>query len=226
LMFFFAAAAALLVVQDEVAHETDSGALAGAGLAAGLAAWTKNEGVLFVLVLIAAHVALVAGRRGLRAYARQMLPIAAGLLPVLAIVIFFKSTLAPTNDLVSLSAGQSLAAKLADPERYLTIANELYERAPLRLISLLAIYGICVGFSIRRATGVAHAALTWVLLCAGYVAIYLVTPYDLSWHIVTSIDRLLVQVWPTFVLVYFMLLRTPEEIFLFDVAPQASPARG
>ncbi len=219
LMFFFAAAVALLVLHDEVAREEGAGALALAGLAAGLAAWTKNEGLLFVIALLVAHFAVVARARGLRAYAREVLPLAAGLLSGLAILIYFKSTLAPPSDLASLMAGQSVFAKLLDPNRYFTIVGELLQRAPLRegfrigVVYVLAIYGICVGLGAKRTRGVALAASTLLLLCAGYLAVYLTTPYDLPWHISTSMDRLLVQVWPTFVLVLFLLLRTPEETF-------------
>ncbi len=225
LTFFFAAAVSLLVLHDEIAHETATGALALAGLAAGLAAWTKNEGMLFLIVLMVAHFAVVARSRGLRAYAGQLIPLAAGLLPALAILIFFKSTLAPPSDLVSLSVGQSVVAKLLDPNRYFMIASELWERAPVRLVCLLAIYGVCVGVSARRTAGVTEAALAFLLLSAGYFAVYLTTPYDLSWHLFTSMDRLLAQVWPTFVLVLFLLLRTPEEIFQSDRSVPEGSAR-
>ncbi len=215
LMFFFAAAAAMLVLHDELAREGSAGALTLAGLAAGLAAWTKNEGLLFLVALVVAHFAVVARSRGLRGYAEQLKPLAAGLLPVLAIVVFFKLTLAPPNDLVTFAAKQSVWVKLTDPGRYLAIAGELLQRAPFR-VYLLPIYAICIGSSARRTAAVAQAGLTLLLLCSGYVVVYLTTPYDLSWHIYTSMDRLLVQIWPTFVLVYFLWVATPEEIVLPD----------
>lgn len=212
LMFFFAAAITLLVLHDEVTREAGNGALAVAGLAAGLAAWTKNEGMLFLLALMAAHFAVVARSRGLRAYAGELGPLAAGLLPVLAILILFKSTLAPPNDLITLSTGQSVWAKVADSSRYYTIARELLQRAT-GMVYILAIYGICVGLGARRTAGAVQAALTLLIVYAGYLAVYLITPNDLLWHISTSMDRLLLQVWPTFVFVYFLLLATPEETF-------------
>ncbi len=132
---------------------------------------------------------------------------------MLAIVVFFKSTLAPPNDLVTFAAKQSVWVKLTDPGRYFAIAGELVQRAPFR-VYVLPIYAICIGLSARRTAGVALAALPLLLLGSGYFAVYLTTPHDLSWHIYTSMDRLLVQMWPTFVLVYFLLVATPEEIFL------------
>src|SRR4029453_10503644 len=104
----------------------------------------------------------------------------------------------PPNDLVTLAAKQSVWAKLIDHGRYFAIAVELLQRAPFR-VYLLPIYAICIGLGGRRTAGVALAALLLLLLGSGYFAVYLTTPYDLSWHIHTSMDRLLVQVWPTFV---------------------------
>jgi len=42
--------------------------------------------------------------------------------------------------------------------------------------------------------------------------IYLVTPYELSWHLRYSSERLLFHLWPSFLFVYFMIVRTPEEV--------------
>jgi len=218
LMFFFAAAAALLVVHDELGSEGNMGALTLAGVAAGLATWTKNEGVLFAAALAVSHFAVVARTRGWRLYARQLRPLAAGLLPALAILVYFKLTLAPPGDLVSLITKEAVWAKVTDPGRYFTIAGELIQRAPPR-VYLLAICGICIGLGARRIAGVAQAALTLLLLSAGYLAVFLTTPYELSWHISTSLDRLLMQIWPSFVLVYFLALRTPEEVFQIGTNP-------
>ena len=44
-----------------------------------------------------------------------------------------------------------------------------------------------------------------VLTACGYCALYLVTPYNLSWHLATSADRLLVQLWPSIVFVALLL---------------------
>src|SRR6185369_6107839 len=68
-----------------------------AGLLAGLAAWTKNEGVLFALLF--GTVRLVAGRRSeARASWR---PFLAALAVILMPLLAFKIALAPINDLLA-----------------------------------------------------------------------------------------------------------------------------
>ena len=61
----------------------------------------------------------------------------------------------------------------------------------------------------RRWAAVAGVTLAGVL--AGYFAVYLVTPANLDWHLSTSLGRLLVQVWPSALLLAFIMFRPLEE---------------
>jgi len=219
LMFFYVAAVALLVLHDEATDDKSGGRLLLAGLAAALAAWTKNEGLMFLAVMLAAHFAVVVHGSGWREYSRQLRLLAAGLLPVMTIVVYFKWVLAPPSDLAVLMDGQSLIAKLVDPGRYFDIASELgrrivpHHRFGLGMACALALYGLCMGLGAKRTLGVAFGGLTLLLVLAGYFAVYVVTPYPLEWHMFTSIDRVLLQIWPMFVLVFFLLIATPQESF-------------
>jgi len=51
------------------------------------------------------------------------------------------------------------------------------------------------------------------LMLAAYDFAYLTTPYELKWHLSTSVDRLLIQLWPIAVLAIFRQLRAPEEVW-------------
>jgi hypothetical protein len=46
-----------------------------------------------------------------------------------------------------------------------------------------------------------------------YFAIYLITPLNLAWHLKTSIWRLFLQLWPTIIFSFFLVVSTPEEFF-------------
>jgi hypothetical protein len=54
--------------------------------------------------------------------------------------------------------------------------------------------------------------LTFIIL-GSYFAVYLITPHDLDWHLMTSLNRLLLQLWPTIIFITFMAARTPEMVF-------------
>jgi hypothetical protein len=47
------------------------------------------------------------------------------------------------------------------------------------------------------------------LMLVSYYLVYVTTPFDVSWHVSSSIDRLLVQLWPSLVLTVFLGLRSP-----------------
>jgi hypothetical protein len=54
------------------------------------------------------------------------------------------------------------------------------------------------------------AALCLCGMAAGYFFIYVTTPQNLAWHIRTSLNRLLLHLWPSAVFVFFLIVRTAE----------------
>ena len=206
------------MVLHKTASDKTGGKLVLAGLATGLAAWSKNEGLMFLAAMLVAHFAVVFRTSSWREYWRQLRLLASGLLPVFVILVYFKLMLAPASDLATLAGKHPLVAKLADPERYLLIATEVAQRiVPHDLygfgfVLTLAFWAACARCGTARTRGVALGALTFFLLFMGYVAVSVVTPYPLAWHLATSIDRVLLQMWPMFVFVYFLIVATPDEI--------------
>jgi hypothetical protein len=57
---------------------------------------------------------------------------------------------------------------------------------------------------INRKAFLSLPVITIVLLLSAYFVVYLLTPYDLNWHLSTSLYRLLQHVYPA--LVYVLLL--------------------
>jgi hypothetical protein len=48
---------------------------------------------------------------------------------------------------------------------------------------------------------------------AAEYGLYLITTNDLNWHLSTSVSRLVAQLWPALLWLFFVTLRTPEEFF-------------
>ena len=44
------------------------------------------------------------------------------------------------------------------------------------------------------------------LMLLSYYVVYVTTPFDITWHVTTSVDRLMVQLWPALVLTVFLSL--------------------
>jgi hypothetical protein len=213
--FFMAAAVVAFALHDRTGR-TSRFFPALAGGMAGLAAWTKNEGLLFLVALAAGRFGAAAVGPGLRAFAREQKWFALGLLPAALTLAYFKLAFAPPNDLVA-GDRPPLATLLADWSRHEQILDALAGSAwglGRYLLPVLAAYALLVGRppADRRAPGLAAPALTLAAMLAGYYAVYLTTPHDLQWHLNTSADRLLVQLWPLAVVCYFLAVATPDEV--------------
>lgn len=217
LAFFLLATVVLLCLQDRSPGKR-RGILALAGLSAGFALWTKNEGAIFVAALCVTRLAVVVRARGWRTFLREMLLFGAGLLPLLIVTACFKMRFAPRGPW--LSAGfQSAIAGVGDPSRWHYITKALvrksisFGRWPVGLSVALLVYLALLGVGLkeRDRRGVAASLITFWLTIAGYFAAYLTTPCDLEWHLYTSVHRLILQLWPSFVFVFFLVVRTPED---------------
>ncbi len=78
---------------------------------------------------------------------------------------------------------------------------------------VLLLYLFLLGLSKEWKNPNALAALMALfLMLLGYFFIFIITPFDLAWHLATTLDRLLMQLWPSFIFVFFLSVRTPEYI--------------
>lgn len=206
--FFLLAASVLLVLAEaDAADARGLGALCG--LTAGLAAGVKNEGWLVVLVISAVWTMRSISRR--RGGAGFWLGLGCGALPAL----YFKWRFAARNDLVASQPWRRLHL-LFDAERVQAVLAALRSNLmPAALVlALLVVWVLCsnAGWSAGSpsarggtqadphpddALHPAPAGIVVGAMLAGYCLVYLLTPYDLNWHLRNSLDRLLLQLWPS-----------------------------
>jgi 4-amino-4-deoxy-L-arabinose transferase-like glycosyltransferase len=212
--FFILAVTVLFCIRERECP--DNGRLSVlAGTLAGLAAWTKNEGILFLVVTLVARGVGAARAGGWKRLSRDVPAFAVGLLPVAAVLLAFKVYLAPANDLVAGQGPGATAVRLADGSRYAQVGAawvaELARLGP-GAVPLLALYGLLVGRATSgRRRGLGHTLLVLGGMAGGYTAVYLITPQDLTWHLKTSLERLLLQLWPTGLFAFFLAVATPQE---------------
>ncbi len=218
--FYFLAALTLLVFASD--QGWPRGTVALAGLCCGFAAWTKNEGLPFAILAVAA----VAWRGGRKSAGWMAL----GALPVMAVLGAFKLLLVHDAEAVfPRTLGEALS-KAADPSRWMQIAESFIQSvwqmgAPwAHPVLLAAILAVTLGLARARVREQIWLAVPIAGLLAADFGAYLVTMADLTWQLSTSNVRLLVQVWPSLLLLT-MLAISPPALGEAAVPEAQKPAR-
>jgi hypothetical protein len=204
--FFFLGSVALIAIYFERDNEPDrERMLALSGFLAGCAGWTKNEGIVFMM---AASIALLLPVIRARAETlRRFAAFATGAAAPVAVIVLFKLTNTVKNYVVAYEPGK--LQKALDWDRHAMILRYLgkfifsfgaWSFSPF--IPLLALI-VVTGVSRRVVTSYGWLTIVFILvfLSAGYYFVYLTTPVELKVHLEGSLDRLLLQLWPSILLV-------------------------
>lgn len=185
-------------------RENQNGAFAASGFLAGCAAWTKNEGNMFLVVTASALVIFLFRDIGGKRAFRRLALFVAGAVPGIAALAAFRLLVPVGNDLVSAATNARTVSQIFDLDRQIQIFSAFISEWT-RFgwgISWIVVLLWFIRPSEPRGTNLA----IWIILVmlAGYFAAYLVSPHDLSWHLGTSLSRLFCQIWPSFAVMAFI----------------------
>ncbi len=231
LSFFILATLALLCFQDR--YPGDSRLSVAAGLTAGFAAWTKNEGLFFVAAVLVARAIAMQRSGKLDALVPQFWRLALGLLPPLAVLTFFKIRFAPPGDLFAQKPA-AILAHLADFGRWLTaiegfvIMLFVFGGFLLPVAIALGLYSYLVRSKIEEQDRLPlrTISITLVLMLAGDFVNYVLFPSDVAAQINTSLERAVMQLWPAGLLAFFIAANPPQLVAqLVEPATKSKPAK-
>lgn len=202
-MFFLASTVLVYLVREKL---LTSRSLFPAFFLAGCAAWTKNEGLLFLLALGFGCLLESMVRREWRAMTTELAWAAAGALWPLLLLLYFKITLAPANDIVN-GQGQGTWTLLTDWWRYFIIsrafAGEML-RFSHGMIVLMVMVALIARVRLPRSGGGLFLVVLLGAMLSGYFGVYLITPRNLYFHLGNSLDRLVLQLWPMGLFFFFV----------------------
>lgn len=186
--------------------------LIAAGITAGLSAWSKNEGVLFIVCLFSSQLTLLFFKN-YRELIVELKYLFFGMLPILLLIVYFKFKIAPPNDIVNGQGAQTFV-KLKDYSRYTLVCKWAVDQfSTFGKWALnpwwLFLFGILykgINLKENRNSLISNSILLGLMLI-GFFFIYIITPLDLVFHLSSSIHRLFFQLFPTFIFIYFLAIK-------------------
>jgi hypothetical protein len=169
------------------------------GFFAATCGWIKNEGLMFfALFALCFSVKYFSVKNFVKYF------FAGAAFPLLVLIVF-KLNYAPSSDLIN--DHNEYVNKIFDFSRYHTIydfaSNYIVENCQLLMYSMIAILVINYKY---------YSSFTFVVifgLLVAYFFTYVLTPNDLTWHLTTSLYRLIHQVFP--VLLYSVFFSASEK---------------
>lgn len=210
LSFYILATLAMFCLQDR--HPEDSRFSTLAGVMAGFAAWTRNDGMIFAAAVVLARAIALFRLPDRKALGPQLLRVALGLAAPLAVVVFFKLRVAGPSELLSVPAS-TILKHLADPARWIVMVEGLvvlalfnFGRFLIPIVLALALYWYIVRFRVdtRDRAGQATAGIALGLTFAAQLLVDLLYVDNLPVELSTSLERILLQLWPAGLLLFFL----------------------
>lgn len=156
------------------------------GFFAAACGWIKNEGLMFFCIFSAYFFIKYFRQRDFIKY------FVFGAAFPLLILMIFKLSYAPSNDLVN--GSQDYLTKITDFGRYKLIFD--YQYAYLSDNCQLLYYAMLAILLIHYKYYFSFGFLVILTLFTSYFFAYVISPNDLIWHLSTSFDRLVHQVFP------------------------------
>ncbi len=178
------------------------------GFVLGLLPWTKAEGLILAAALAGPFVGLALLRgRPWPDLLRRPLPWALGMLPGVLALILFKLTWAPgVPARASFLRGGGKWTQLLDDERWSRVAaatlGHLDPRTGAPLWGFVwPLLGLGLLFwghrlRLRTAPGTVLLAAAAAATFTSYAFAFVLSPFDLEWHLGSALDRLLLQLLP------------------------------
>lgn len=160
----------------------------------GAAMWTKNEGIFITIIFCTLYIRTFITKDTIK---HSIL----GLLPCLLALAIFRLCYNPANDLGTIGGDQTFIAKILDKGRYKLIAEHILDSLDGNFIGLKILGLLYIAYNIFIRKNLSRNFYIICLVLAAYLAIFLITPRDIDWHLKTSLERLILQLYPSFLLI-------------------------
>jgi hypothetical protein len=177
------------------------------GVFCGLSTWTKNEGwSLVVAVLLPLVLVLWVQSRPLRETTGRICLFLAGALLWILVTLYFKLTFKmPTEFFVGRTVTNVLT-DLLDVSRWMHAIERAVSQINLqdgRIFILLILVALVTGTVKQHQLSAAVGFLVLGLVALQYLASFVISPYNMDWHMDSALPRLAVHLYPAALFLIF-----------------------
>jgi hypothetical protein len=215
LAFFILATVFLFGLKDRC-PELSSSLVFLAGVTVSCAAWTKNEGQLFLALVILVY---FVGRMRKKEWAKilkEFIGFTLGLAPILGTLVYFKLNFALENAHIGANPLKQLGTYLVDIDRYIIVGTKFMVKFFTfndGIVWLMAGYLFFAGLDrpdlIKKR--VLSPAFLLLLMTCSYFFVYIIYPGDPRDLLSASLRRIIIQLWLTWVFLFFYCVKGPEK---------------
>jgi hypothetical protein len=215
LAFFILSTVILFGLKDRY-PEISSPIVFLAGLTVSCAAWTKNEGQLFLALVIFVYFIGQLGKKEGSRTLKEFMGFILGLAPVLATLFYFKLNFALENAHLNTNTLNQLGAYLFDIDRYIIVSKKFFNKFFMfndGIVWLMAGYLFLSGLErsdLIKKRILSHTVLLLLMMC-GYFFVYVIYPGNPRDLLSASLRRIIIQLWPTWVFLFFYCVKGPEK---------------
>ena len=215
LAFFILSTVFLFSLKDRY-PEISSPLVFLAGLTASCAAWTKNEGQLFLALVILVYFLGQLRKKEWSKTLKEFIGFTLGLAPVLGTLFYFKLNFALENAHINANPIKQLGTYLVDIDRYIIVVTKCINQFFTfndGIVWLMAGYFFFSGLDrsdlIKKR--ILSPAILLLLMTCGYFFVYIIYPGNTRDLLSASLRRIIVQLWPTWVFLFFYCVKGPEK---------------
>jgi hypothetical protein len=187
-----------------------------AGLTVSCAAWTKNEGQLFLALVIFVYFIARLRKNQWSGTLKEFIVFASGLAPILGALIYFKLNFALKNAHIRANPLNQLGTYLFDIDRYVILGSKWINKFLTfndGIVWLMAGFLLFSGLdrSDLLKNRLLSPAILLLLMMGGYFFVYIIYPGNPRDLLSASLRRIIIQLWLPGVFIYFYCVKGPEK---------------
>jgi hypothetical protein len=186
------------------------------GLTVSCAAWTKNEGQLFLALVVFVYFLGQLGKKEWSKTIKEFIGFTLGLAPVLGTLVYFKLNYALENAHITANPLKQLGTYLVDIDRYIIVITRCINKFFTfndGIVFLMAGYFFFSGLDrsdLVKKRILSHTILLLLMMCS-YFFIYIIYPGNPRDLLSASLRRIVIQLWPAWVFLFFYCVKGPEK---------------